>query len=99
MTKRTDNEQLYRYSQLATAYTFTKAMEEAGVEDEKIVDVNWIANTIWNEIMERYHGVIRGTPANTRQELSDLEYVDLAEQFRKLSDQINVRLFGPEEEE
>lgn len=93
------DERFYRYAQLATAYSFTKGMFEAGVDTALLVDVNWLANTEWASLMERFENLMADTPANTRKELADLEYSDLVTEFSDLEAKINEFIEYEEEEQ
>ena len=92
--KKTKAEYYFRYAQLATAYTFTKAMREAGVDGNTIVDVNWIAHAFFKEVIDRYATIMEDTPDGTYNELAELEYEDLNVAFQEESDKINVDVFG-----
>jgi hypothetical protein len=78
----------YRYAQFATAYAFSFAMKEAGVDTETLLDINWIANTEWDALLEEYENTIKEIPDNTRDQMGDLLFQDLMEQFQKLADDI-----------
>lgn len=99
MTKMTKAEKYYRYAQLATAYTFTKAMREAGIPGDLIVDVNWLAHAFFKEAIDRYTGTMETVPDGTYGELAELEYDDLTALFQEESDRINIEVFGATAEE